>query len=138
MAVHVETKIAEALLARLAALVLSPPLPIAWPNLAFTPPAGAYLQADHLQAPTVNLFLSNADPDMHVGLLQVTVVAPLNQGVIGAVEIAGSIANHFGKGTALDHEGLRVRIEDRPSIAPALVDEDRLRVPVTVTYRVFA
>lgn len=134
----VEGKIADALLARLGTLTLSPALPVAWPNVPFSPPAGTYLEAAFLPNRTENLFMSNTDPDMFQGLLQVTVIYKAANGIVRPNDIAGAIVTHFAKGSRIRSQGITIMIEDRPSVAGPIQDDTHIRLPVTVRYRCFA
>lgn len=139
----VESTIPSLLLARVAALVLSPALPVAYPDVTFTPPVDAqgkakpYLEVRHLPNTNVNLFLGDDSTVQYQGLLQITVVHPSAQGIIKPYEIAGLVASHFAKGTLLTSAGIKVRIYQKPSIAGSIQDTDRVRVPVTIPYQVF-
>lgn len=133
----VESIIPSILFTHMATLVLSPPLPIAYSDAAFTPPATAYLQVDFIPNTNVDQFLSDDGTVQHRGLLQVTVVHPVNIGVIKPNEIAGLIVQHFAKGTKLYRDGVKVRIYAKPSVAPPLQEPDRLRVPVVISYQAF-
>jgi hypothetical protein len=138
MAATVEATIPDLLLAHLGALVLSPALPIAWPNLSFTPPPGEYLEATFMPNTNVNLFVGNDATTQHQGLLQVTVVAKSGLGIVGPNDIAGQIVEHFAKGTRIDGQGFVLSIDEKPSVAPSIQEADRIRVPVTVRWYAFA
>jgi len=138
MATAVETKIVEALFARLAALTLLPVHPIAWPNVSFTPPAdGRYLRANELPSPTVGIDIATDGTNEYSGLFQVDVFGPLNVGSSVPQELAGAVVRHFKRGTRLDREGVRIDVM-QASIGPALRDDPCWMVPVTVRYRAFA
>lgn len=138
MATTVEGKIADALLAHIGTLTLSPALPVAYPNVPFSPPSGTYLEAAFLPNTNTNLFIGNSDPTQHQGLLQVTVIYKPANGIVKPNDIAGAIVAHFAKGTRLTSGGVTVRVYDKPSVAAPLQDADHLRIPVTVRYRGFA
>ncbi|WP_166648499.1 DUF4128 domain-containing protein [Phyllobacterium brassicacearum] len=133
-ATTIEGRIPEALLAHMAALVLSPALPVAYPDIAFTPPAGPYLRVYFIPNGTERLFIGNGEPNLHQGILQVTVVFPAGKGAVKPNDVAGAIANHFGEGTKLAITGGFVRIDKRPSIAPAMQDTDRIQIPVSINW----
>jgi hypothetical protein len=146
----IEGKIADLLLTRLGTLPFSPAYQIAMPNRPFKPPlltvasggakvgdALTYLEARILTNNTVNLYYANSDPDMFQGILQITVVAPNGQGSVKASDIAGEIAADL-KAAQITGDGITIKIEDRPSLAPMIQDKDRIRIPVSARYRVFA
>lgn len=136
-ATTIEGKIADLLLTRLGTLPFSPAYEIAYPNVPFDPPAGTYLEARILTNNTVNMFMADSDPDMFQGILQITVVAPNGEGIVSASDIAGEIAGDL-KAAQITGQGLTIKIEDRPSIAPSMQEADRIRIPVSARYRVFA
>jgi hypothetical protein len=134
----VESIIPGLLMARLAELVLVPALPVAWPNVSFSPPVGGYLRASYL--PNANRrFLDRAsDPHQRVGFFQVDACTPLNRGAIDAQEIAGRIAEHFACGTEMWSGILRVSVTKAPDIARAMPDGTHWMVPVSIPYECFA
>lgn len=123
--------IASTLLARCATFsVGSPALPIAYPDVPFTPPAsGKYLE--------VSIFYNRPAWEglrsgrMDQGLLQVTVVWPKGQGTPGPMRHAADVINHFAKGLALTNG---VRISRQPYAASPLLDASDSRVPVTIPW----
>lgn len=134
----VEASIQAALFARAASLVLSPVHPVAWPNVNFAPPASKkYLRVSHLPNSTDRLFVGNADPHRHQGILQIMVCAPLNSGEAAAREIAGLVVSHFSAGLTLHSGGVQVKITKRANIASALVTNTELQIPVSIEYRAF-
>lgn len=133
-ATGVESQIAEALLARLAALTLSPVLQVAYPNKAFpTPPAvdkpDTYLQASLLRASTRGIGINAWDE--RAGILQVDVLYKAQDGEIKPLQIADSVAAWFGRGTLPN-------IYETPSVGSAMPNGDGyLKIPVSVRYRTF-
>lgn len=135
----VEAKIADALLTYLGTLTLSQALPIAMPNVDFTPPAGGkYLSAAHLPNATSQVTLGDNGFNRHIGLLQVSVVWPQNAGDIEPKEIAGQVVAHFKRGTVISHDGITLRIVQPPSVAPAIPDPPGYQIPVTIPYMIDA
>lgn len=133
----VESTIPDLLLIHLGALVLVPALPVAYPDVPFTSPTAAYLEARYMPNTNVNLFLGNDATVQYRGLLQVTLVYQAGKGIIVPAEIAGRIVSHFAKGTVLRSSGVNVRIYEKPSVAPSLQDANRVRIPITIPYKVF-
>lgn len=138
-AVGVESQITEALLARLAALTLSPALQVAYPNVPF-PAAGAvkpdtYLEANQLRAETQGIGISAWNE--HAGVLQVDVVYKAEDGAIKPTQIADAVADHFPRNLRLANGSIVVHINERPSIAAPISDAPYTRTPVSIRYRVF-
>lgn len=130
----VESIIPGLLMARLAELVVTPPLPVAWPDVAFTPPAGGYLRAQHMPNDTDRLFIGNGEPHRFNGLFQVSVVWPAGQGIVAPLDIAGKIVEHFAEGTAFPIGTGALRIDKRPSVARPLQEADHIQIPVTIEW----
>ncbi|GLI23488.1 hypothetical protein GGQ86_002974 [Xanthobacter flavus] len=136
MSTQPEAIIFDLLNGHLAGLSLSPALPIAWPMVDFTPPAsGMWLEAWPMMSATNKgemAFHGRAD---RLGLMQVTVGAPLGAGEAPALEVAGLVAAHFAEGTRLSSGSTTVRIYTPPGIATPFKDGIYLKVPVTARWR---
>jgi hypothetical protein len=135
MATYVETSIVEALMARLLTLTLSPALPVAWPNLDYTPPAAGYLRATHVPNSTNQVTLGSTGKNRHVGIFQVDVFLPIMTGISTPMERAGAVAAHFKRGTTLTKDGINVRITRPPEVRPALQSLPYIQVPVIIRYQ---
>lgn len=111
----------------------TPPLPIAYENRAFTPPANnRYLRAYLIPARTESNTLEGTDRD-YEGIFQVSIVQPLSAGTASASTIAlaldGLYAPHFLEGST------RVYITSPMSIAPAIIEANNYVLPVSCFYR---
>ncbi len=139
MATYAETKIWDALAARLATLVLTPAAPVQWPRMAFNKPNGTYLKVDHLPGATsTQSRIDVTGSNQHVGLLQVSVFVPDKpEGESPVKEIVGAVISHFKRGTTMYREGIRVRVEAPPYAVDPLREKDWLQVPVTIPYIAF-
>lgn len=135
MATYVETSIVEALMARLLTLTLSPALPVAWPNVEYTPPAAGYLRATHAPNATNQVTLGTSGKNRHIGIFQVDVLLPITTGISTPMEKAGAVAAHFKRGTTLTKDGINVRIVRPPEIRPALQSLPYIQVPVIIRYQ---
>lgn len=116
------------------ALVLSPTLPIAWPNLSFTKPSTGYLRVTHVPNMNRRLFIGSADPHQRLGLLQIDVFGKKNENIAVAVEVAGKVAAHFPANLRMTYGGVTVRITAAPIVAQPMDDDTHVLVPVTVAY----
>lgn len=134
----IQSSIEAALFARVASLVMSPALPVAWPNLSFNPPAAGYIRVTHLPNVNRRLFLGSNDPHQRLGLLQLSVFMPKNAGVTVATEIAGKIAAHFPADLPMRSGGITVRVGKAPDIAPGFAEDTHWHVPVTISYQAIA
>lgn len=123
-----------ALSARLASLVLSPAMPIAWEGVEFDPPpVTGYLDVQLFRSATNRQFIGSADPHQRLGFLQVAVmVAPGDDGagVMRADRIADAIVAHFPCDLRLGG----VRITARPNVAGGFPDGAWWRLPISVPF----
>lgn len=139
MPTRTETKIAEALLGAVAAVTLTPALPVAWPNVDFSPPAdGPYLKVEHSPGEPSAASSGAEGYTRYVGILQVAVVARKNSGTITPTKAAAEIAAAFEIGTSIDADGVTVRIDRPPRVAPPVTGDSWVRYPVTIQYMAFA
>lgn len=135
MALTLTGKVMEAALNRIVAYAASLPLDLANPNISYTPINGrTYLQADFI--PNGNASISNDPSDNeYFDLLQVTVVYPMGQGDMKAMEIAGGIVGHFNSNTKLDAGTFTFRVNGQPTIASPFSDGAWRRLPVTISFQ---
>ncbi|HCQ07981.1 MAG TPA: hypothetical protein DIU03_01935, partial [Leclercia adecarboxylata] len=128
MASDQSMRIADLLEGRIAVICSSLGLPVAWPNIAFTPPDNApYGRVYVLPAQTVGQDLEG-QLRTYQGILQLNIIAPAGSGVTLARGLAKSVADAFPEGLPLVAGDLtvyingppRVRtpIQDRPTSAP--------------------
>lgn len=110
-------------------------LPTAWENLAFKPIAGsAWQRVNMLPAQTENPTMGEGFK-REVGVLQVTLFYPLNEGPQKAMQRAEVIRAAFKRSTAWFEGTLRVLIERDPYISPAVVvDGAWYALPVSIPY----
>ena len=128
--------IAEALLEK--ALLMEttgPTLPTELPNqpAGFNPPAdGKYLSVSLF--PNGNAWEGLNSGSMAMGLLGVMVVWPKGLGEHGAYLVADLVATHFAKGTILTAGGTKVKINREPVALQPLIEDDRISVPVNISW----
>lgn len=126
-------QVLDALLARVAALTLSPVLPVDYPEVTFDPPAdGKYLTVSFFPNRPMAEGLTSGRVDQ--GLLQVTVVWPKNQGLVAPSNIAQAVIDHFPNGLALQSGSTRVKISGQAWAAAPITDTDRVSLPVTISW----
>lgn len=146
----VEAQIYSALMDAVVALAQSLKVALASPNVAFTPPIAVadgqgfkkgdrlpYLVASYMPN-TADVFGYEYDSDVdYQGMLQVSVFWPARAGIVKPLQVAAQIVAAFKPGTKIDASGLRIRIDQQPTVAPALTESDLVQIPVTVRWRVF-
>jgi hypothetical protein len=126
-------QVLDALLARVAALTLSPVLPVDYPEAAFDTPAdGKYLAVSFYPNRPMAQGLTSARVDQ--GLLQITVVWPKNHGLIAPNAIVQAVINHFPNALALQSGATRVKISGQAWTAAPITDTDRVSIPITIPW----
>jgi hypothetical protein len=128
-----ESDIMAALFARAASFAATPALPVAWPNVAFTPPANQFV-------PNVanRVTIDSDGPHQHLGLLQVSVYWTKGQGEAGPRAIAADLAAHFPCDLKLTSGGTTVRITKRPDVRDLIVEDDAVQIPVMISFEAWA
>lgn len=134
----IETQIWLALKARVAALTLSPALPVAWPNEDFIKPITGYLRVTHVPNVNRRLFIGSTEPHQRIGLLQVDVFSRKNQDASVAAEIAGQVAAWFPTDLRMTYGTVSVRVTKAPDVAQAIADDTHWLAPTSVEYECFA
>lgn len=129
----IEEKIQRALGARVASLILSPPLTVAWPN-NIVAPAPPYLRVDYFPNRSQRIVIKGSGPHRRLGILQITVVSPLNVGPDPSLAIAGRVAEHFPADLDLAYDGVSVRIIKAPDILPSVKEDASWDVPVSIEW----
>lgn len=139
MATYIETKIYEALATKLAALTLSPVVPVIYPNVPSAPPVAgtAYMEASHQPSTVEQINVGDAGRNRHTGLFLINVFAPENQGLSTGMEIAGAVADHFARGVVLTTGGISLLVTNTRIAAP-LKEGAYVQMPVVVSYMVDA
>jgi hypothetical protein len=129
----VDAQIYEAFVAHLQTFVnsFSPPYPVAYPAVSFTPPNdGQWLEVRFFPNETINYGLANEGPFQHRGLLQVMVCERPGGGITVGMLVADAVITHFDKGTALDP----ARVERRPWLSNIVHEPEKTLYPVTIPY----
>lgn len=113
---------------------LSPVMPIAWQNKAFSPPVGRYARAFLIPAPTEARYLL-PDDRTYSGIFQVTLCMPLDTGSSAMETLVASLAAAFPH--TFTQDSTTIWLTKPFSAAPALPDDARYIVPVSAPYTVF-
>ena len=110
-------------------------LATAWENVSYKPQVGvAYQRAFLLPGQTEQPTFGDSFR-REVGLLQVTLFYPENDGSGAAMAYAEQLRSHFARGTVLASGSVRVVVEATPSIGAANNDGGFYVLPVSVNYR---
>ncbi len=126
--------VAGLLLARCETLnVGTPKLPVAMPDVAFTPPtSGPYLRVDLFRNAPFWEGLASGRVDQ--GLLQVTLIWPKGRGLIVQAKAVKQIIDHFTKGLALHGTDTRVKINREPWAASPIMGDVSTETPITISW----
>ena len=129
-------KISAALSTHLAAM---PSLPsVAWENAPFNSVSGTvYLSESYLPAATSSIGVEDSSSSQFIGVYQVSIHSNSGDYKLEAQTLADDVAAHFARGTMLDYEDQRVRVEVS-SISSALLEGNRYMTPVSIHWRSFA
>lgn len=129
--------VATLLLTRCEALnVGTPKLPVAMPDVKFTPPVDVsknplpYLRVDLFDNQPAWQGLASGRIDQ--GLLQIMIVWPKGKGVIAHRRAAKQVMDHFAKGTRLFGPATRVTVNREPVLASPIMGDVSTETPVTI------
>jgi hypothetical protein len=116
----------------------TPPIPVAWENVAFVPPANGarYVRANLLPLPADSTCVDGTGRTRN-GIFQVTLCMPVEKGAGGARTLVDSLDAAFG-GVSITAGGLQVWLTKPFGAAPPLQKPERFEVPVSATYEAFA
>lgn len=135
MASDQSIRIADLLEGRIAVICSSLGLPVAWPNIAFTPPdSSPYGRVYVLPAQTVGQDLEGY-MRTYQGILQLNIIIPAGSGVSQARGLAKSIADAFPEGLPLVNGDLTVYINGPPQIRQPIQGSIDITHPVSMQYR---
>lgn len=128
-------RIVDLLESRIAVICSSLGLPVAWPNLPFTPPdSSPYGRVYVLPAQTVGQDLEG-HMRTYQGILQLNIIIPAGSGVSQAIGLAKSIADAFPEGLPLVDGDLTVYINGPPQIRQPIQGSIDITHPVSMQYR---
>jgi hypothetical protein len=135
----IETDIFAALMGRIASFIATPAMPVAYPNVPFTPPANQrYLRVQFVPNVANRALIDSDGPHQHQGLLQVSVMWSKGQGESGARGVAAAVADHFPCDLKLAAGSNVVRITKRPDARDVIVEEAAIQIPVMVSWEAWA
>lgn len=124
------TVIMSAAFARLSTLANKPP--IAWPGVDFVPPtSGPWLEISVFPNEPDTLGMSADAVQLEIGFVQVLACNRPGSGTMTIATLAEAVAAHYPKALELGP----VRVRAKPWLSPAVIDDDRIFVPVTIPYR---
>jgi len=112
-------------------------LPIAWPNVEFTPPADhQYVAVTHFRNQNERLYL-RGNEQRRQGILQLSLVSLLGVGPSPSLAVAAEIIEDFPQDTIMISEGVRVRITRQPDTMSGIQSDVSWIIPISVYYEAF-
>lgn len=144
----IETRIFEAIKARVASLPMASSYDIVWTagdNLmetgsgaSYAPsPTKRYLRCTWTPNATQRRFLKGTDPHQRMGVIQIDVMGLKSQSTGVAREAAGQVAAHFPADQPMRFMGAQLRVMKAPAVFSPIVGT-HVQVPVQIEVRTFA
>ena len=129
----IETRIAEAIRARVDSLPMKATYPIYWTDGPSVMPGATqrYLRCTWTPNATQRALIGSADRDTRPGILQIDVMGLKTQSSGVAREVAGQVALQFPKDRRLTFEGVKLRVLKSPSVYAPFIDT-HVQVPVEI------
>lgn len=113
---------------------IGPPLPTAWENVQFDPPAPPYQRGFLLPAGNVPHSFGAGAKMRYAGVYQVSLYYPLGEGSGDAMARAKQIIDAFPVGTLTVADGLHITITSRPEIAQGIPTDTAWLLPISINY----
>ena len=107
-------------------------IPVAYPGIAFDPPAGMYLACYALPALTDSLALGG-DHRLYSGVFQINIVFPAGDGTGDGDEVAQELANHFPLNATFGDVGVQVMTP--VSVVAPIISGGLISIPASFSYR---
>lgn len=115
-------------------IAFSPAISLSFENVSFSPVNNVPYAALTLSPADVRNPTLGDNYHREVGLFQVLLCFPIGQGANAAATKAEEIKSYLKRGTNLVEGGTTVIIDKTPSIGRAYVENNRLCIPVRVSY----
>ena len=96
-----------------------------------------YMQIFYLPNQTGNDSLDNS-PQQHLGLIQVSIYWRSGEGYGQPLLVAGQIVDHFEKTKTFYRNGLKIIVDSKPWVSGPIQEDDRVQIPVNISWHTFA
>lgn len=111
----------------------------AWPNVSFEGAVDtARLRVDHLANGNQRIFIKGAAPHLYLGILNLTVLSPLNAGPTEPTRLAAAVAAAYPPDMVVYGSGIKIRIQKAPDVMRAFPDDASWNVVVSIRYEAYA
>lgn len=112
-----------------------PAIPIAWENVAFTPPADGSAYAEVRFVPNDPITPMDSLSFIEQGFFQVALMYPQGVGPRDSETRVDQLRAHFRRGTTLTAGGVSTIITRVPTVAAPVPADGQWRVPVTIYWQ---
>lgn len=130
----IETDVAEALGTKAIEIATDLGLSISMPNVPFTPPDNAmYLEVRHFR--NTNLNPTWGKDRVLIGIYQISVIDPNQEGEIPATAIASQVIDALHKNTLLYSGDATVMVYENPTLLTTVQLANKSAYPVSIPYR---
>ena len=139
MATHIEAVIVDALFTATNSLSLGTGWYRAYEGYDYDPTGNnvGYVFFSVLKNDPVNPRIRHGNEPIRRGIFQASVYVPDGAGTITANEKAGIIRDAFERGTKITSGSVTIRVDDEPTVGPAIQEEAWLQVPVSIPFVVY-
>lgn len=139
MATHIEAVIIDALFTEADGITLANGFVKAWEGVPYDPTGNetGFVRFSVLKNNPINLRIALSTSPIRRGILQASVYVPDGAGIVQATEQAGIIRDAFERGTKITSGDVTIRIDDEPTVDPAIQEEAWLQIPVSIPFIVY-
>ncbi len=114
-------------------------LPLGLPNTAIQPPDSfKYITMNHMPNRTQRVAIGSLDQHRFLGIMQINVWWPNDDGEDEPRALAGDIADWFDADTRMVSGGLIVRSTQHPVVGASRPGQPAMMTPVSVMYECYA
>ena len=96
-----------------------------------------YIQVFYIPNNTLNSSFGD-DAQQHRGLIQVSIYWRSGEGYGQPLKVAGQIIDQFHKTKTIFRNGLKIIVDTKPWVSAPIQEDDRVQIPVNISWHVFA
>jgi hypothetical protein len=139
MATHIEAVIGKALTDHAKAINLATGFTFSEQNMDFDPSGNevGFVRLDYIPNNPTNFRIALDTSPIRRGIFQASVYVPDGTGMLQATEQAGIIRDAFERGTKITSGNVTIRVDDEPTVGPAIQEEAWLQIPVSIPFIVY-
>jgi hypothetical protein len=139
MPTHIEAEIVHGLFNEANGITLGSGFVKAWEGVPYDPTGNnvGFVRFSVLKNDPINPRIRHGNEPIRRGIFQASVFVPDGAGIVQATEQAGIIRDAFARGTRITSGNVTIRIDDEPTVGPAIQEEAWLQIPVSVPFIVY-